>query len=206
MRKAKPGKTKVVLFDFDGTLSAHDANSRFMRYCFRHSLRPWVFLPLMGLALVAKLVSGEKFPVLWRETLRRYLTAGMVKKLAPGFIELHKRERFGWAAAQVAKERAEGSITVLTSAGPHYLILPLARDMEFDCIICSDMDKARPWKYNFLNYGKNKTASLAFLNGGDFEIIRAYSDSKSDIPIMRLAREQVWINPKTGCRIAGFRG
>ena len=33
-------KTDVVLFDFDGTLSARDSNVEFARYCMRHSIRP----------------------------------------------------------------------------------------------------------------------------------------------------------------------
>jgi phosphoserine phosphatase len=31
-------------------------------------------------------------------------------------------------------------------------------------------------------------------------VVRAYSDSKSDLPMMEIAAEQVWIDPKTGMR------
>lgn len=46
-------KQDVVVFDFDGTLSARDSNVEFGRYCFRHSVRPWLFLPLMGVAALS---------------------------------------------------------------------------------------------------------------------------------------------------------
>ena len=41
-------KQDVVVFDFDGTLSARDTSVEFAKYCFRHSARPWLYLPLMG--------------------------------------------------------------------------------------------------------------------------------------------------------------
>ena len=31
-------------------------------------------------------------------------------------------------------------------------------------------------------------------------VIRSYSDSKSDMPMMKIAKEQVWIDRKTGLR------
>ena len=31
-------------------------------------------------------------------------------------------------------------------------------------------------------------------------VVRAYSDSKSDMPMMEIADEQVWIDKKTGLR------
>ena len=31
-------------------------------------------------------------------------------------------------------------------------------------------------------------------------VVRAYSDSKSDMPMMEIATEQVWIDAKTGLR------
>ena len=31
-------------------------------------------------------------------------------------------------------------------------------------------------------------------------VVRAYSDSRQDLPIMKIAKEQVWIDPKTGLR------
>ena len=59
-------------------------------------------------------------------------------------------------------------------------------------------------KYAPVNlYGKNKVLALdkwARDNKIIPNVIRAYSDSKSDMPIMEIAREQVWIDSKTGLR------
>ena len=196
-------KTKVVVFDFDGTLSAYDANYEFARYCLRHSFRTWLFLPLIALGGVGRFLNHPG--LWWRETMRRFLTEKMVEKYAPDFIKQHKQNRFGWAAERVAAERAAGNVVILISASPNYLLKPLVRDIKFDAVMCSEMEPKLPRKYKFLCWGKNKVVAFdawAKKNKITPVIVRSYSDSKSDMPIMKLAREQVWIDRKTGCRIS----
>ena len=199
----KTKKVDVVVFDFDGTLSAHDANIEFGKYCFKNSVRPWLFLPLMVAAAIGRVVNRPS--VWWRESMRRFLSVDMLKRFSGNFIKLHKMNRFGWAYDQVAAERAAGNIVVLISASPDYLLYPLVCDMEFDAVICSEMDAKKPWKYKFLCWGQNKVFALntwAKKQKITPRIVRSYSDSTSDMPLMKLAREQVWINHRTGCRIS----
>ncbi|MCL2757889.1 MAG: haloacid dehalogenase-like hydrolase [Alphaproteobacteria bacterium] len=199
-------RPRIVLFDFDGTLSSHDTNVEFGKYCFRHSSRPWLFLPVVAAGAVLKWAVGHdrgfrvrKIDIVWRQMVRCFITSKMAKKLAPGFVREHKMRRFGWAAEQVAKERKAGNFVILSSATPSYLILPLVSDMDFDLIIASQVDSKRPWKIKFLNWGHNKVMALEKVIAGR-KVVRAYSDSAFDTPMMDLAKEQVWINPKTGCR------
>ena len=194
-------KTDVVLFDFDGTLSCCDSNVAFAKYCFRHSVRPWLYLPLMGICGIARWIKPDG--VWWRENIRRFLTPDMVKKFAPGFIKQHKRERFGWAKERVQAERDAGRKVLMISASPDYLLKPLVRDMKFDAVFCSKMDDKKPWKYDFLCWGQNKVYAMdqwAKENKLIPNVVRAYSDSKSDLPMMEIAAEQVWIDKKTGMR------
>lgn len=194
-------KVDVVVFDFDGTLSAGDSNVEFARYCFGKSLRPWLYLPLMGIAAVARMFNPAG--IWWRQNMRRFMTPEMVKKFAPGFIKQHKMNRFGWAKEQVDAERAAGRRVVLISASPDYLVPHLVRDMKFDAVMCSVMDTARPWKYKNLCWGPNKVHALdawAAKNKLIPNVVRSYSDSKSDMPLMEIAREQVWVDRKTGLR------
>jgi hypothetical protein len=188
----------VVLFDFDGTLSWPDSNVAFGRYCFRHSLRPWLFLPLIGLSGVVRLFNPRG--IWWRENMRRFVTPKMVKKFAPGFVREHKKNRFGWASEQVAEERAAGNKVLLVSASPDYLIPDLVDDMNFDAVICSKMYHEKPWKYKFLCWGQNKVIAMdewAKKNKFIPHVVRAYSDSASDMPMMEIADQQIWINPKS---------
>lgn len=194
-------KTDVVVFDFDGTLSANDSSVEFCRYCFRHSLRPWFYLPLIGVCGIVRMFNPSG--IWWRENIRRFLTPEMVKKFAPKFIKIHKRERFGWARERVAAERAAGRRVLLISASPNYLVPYLVRDMGFDAILCSVVDTNAPWRYKFLCWGLNKVYAMdewAKDNKIVPNVVRSYSDSCADMPMMEIASEQVWIDRKTGLR------
>jgi phosphoserine phosphatase len=192
-------KVKMVIFDFDGTLSASDSNLEFGRYCFRHSIRPWLFLPLFLIGLA--IYSVNKHSKFSRELMRCFVTQKMVRDFAPVVIREHKNRRFGWAKSQVAKEKAAGNMCILISAGSDYLIPYLVDDMEFDAILTSKMESRHPWKYKFMCWGPNKVVALEkFAKRHSFipQIVRSYSDSKSDKPIMDMATTQIWINRKTG--------
>lgn len=195
-------KVNVVLFDFDGTLSALDSNIEFARYCFRHSIRPWLYLPLIAVCAISRLLNPDG--LWWRENIRRFVSPKLIKKFAPEFIKQHRRERFGWARERVQAERDAGNKVLMVSASPDYLLPALVRDMKFDAVFCSKTKKDKPWKFEFLCWGKNKVYAMdqwAIDNNYIPRVVRAYSDSKHDLPMMEIADEQVWIDRKTGLRI-----
>lgn len=194
-------KVNVVVFDFDGTLSASDSNFEFGKYCFKHSIRPWLFLPVILIAQIGRMLKPGG--IWWRQSMRRFLTEQMVKDLSGQMIVEHKQRRFGWAKDQVAKEHRAGNKVVLISASTNYLVPKLVSDMKFDAVLTSQMDQEKPWRYKFLCWGNNKVIALdnwAKANKYIPNVVRAYSDSKSDMPIMEIAKEQVWIDKKTGLR------
>ena len=194
-------KTEVVLFDFDGTLSAADASVEFAKYCFKRSVRPWVFIPVIALAGLVRMFKPDG--IWWRQAIRCFLNEKMVKKFTPGFIKQHKRNRFGWAKERVQSERDAGRKVLMLSASPDYLLRALVRDMNFDAVFCSEMEPRKPWKYKFLCWGQSKVYKMdewAKENKIIPYVVRAYSDSKSDLPMMEIAEEQVWIDAKTGLR------
>ncbi|MBE6459815.1 MAG: hypothetical protein E7009_02405, partial [Alphaproteobacteria bacterium] len=92
---------------------------------------------------------------------------------------------------------------VLISASTDYLVPQLVRDMKFDAVLCSRMDKKKPWRYEYICWGIKKVYALdewARQNKIIPHVVRSYSDSKSDMPMMEIADEAVWINRKTGTR------
>ena len=194
-------KVDITVFDFDGTLSARDCNIEFGKYCLRHSVRPWLYTPLMAVCGVLRWVRPAG--LWWRENMRRFLTREMVEDFSRDFIKQHKKRRFDWVARQVAKERAAGHTVVLISAGPDYLIPHLVRDLNFDAVICSRMSREKPWRYNFLCWGHNKVHALdEWARSRHYipNVVRSYSDSKSDMPMMEIARSRIWVDKKTGKR------
>lgn len=196
-------KINLVVFDFDGTISSGDTNLGFGRYCFTHSVRPWFFLPVMGIAFIIKKLVPHC--ILWRHMMRCFVTKKMVKDLAPGFIKQHRQNRFGWVEERVEFEKKQPNTKViLISASPDYMIPKLVRDLDFDAVIYSKMYNDKPWKFKFFCYGQNKVVALnewLKKNNYDANFVRSYSDNISDMPIMSLAKEEVWIDPKTGIRV-----
>ena len=65
-------KINVVVFDFDGTLSWPDSNFAFARYCMKHSIRPWLYLPMVGICGIIRLVNPDG--IWWREKIRSFIS------------------------------------------------------------------------------------------------------------------------------------
>lgn len=202
---------KIVVFDFDGTLSASDSNKEFIKYCFAHSLRPWLFLPMITSGAALSLfdrkdtdLRSRPIAKLWREIMRSFVSEKLVQRLAQDFIKQHRMRRFDWAAKCVAEEgRTKDVKVILISAGPDYLIPHLVKDMKFDVVLCSQMHKRLPWKFNFLCWGSGKVAALekwAKNNNVNPVVLKSYGDSYGDMPLMEMAKEQIWIDSKTGNR------
>lgn len=202
-------KQKVVVFDFDGTMNARDANLEFGKYCFKHSLRPWLFLPVIFFGAFLYLFDFKTTRVrpikkIWREVMRRFVSKKLIKKLAPEFIKQHRKLRWIWVNSVVAKELAARDVKViLISAGPDFLIPHLVNDLKFDAVLTSNMQKNKPWKFNFFAWGDNKIAALekwARKNKVQPVVLRSYGDSYGDTSLMLLSKEAIWIDSKTGNR------
>jgi len=129
-----------------------------------------------------------------------YISKKLIARIKDGFVKEHSLRRFGWAAEQVSAERKAGNYVVLISAGFDWLIKSLVKDMEFDLVLASVTDKKRPGKVKFPCFKTNKVIALDSAMKSKYKIVRSYSDSKNDLPIMSLADEQIWIDPRTGCR------
>lgn len=149
-------------------------------------------MPLILVGIFIKTLNCNS--VIARNIMRLYISKSLLQRLLPGFIKHHIKNRFDWAKGQVAAERKAGNFVVLLSAGVDYFIIPVVRDMKFDLTVTSTTDKSRPWKIDFFCFGKNKVSALNRVIKS-YHMVRSYSDSKSDMPVMNLADEQIWIKP-----------
>ena len=197
-------KSDGVLFDFDGTLTHRDTMTDFIVFLNRRSAA-------RGAAALAMLV------VIWPlwflgHTGRRWLVSGL---LWLGTVGLSRREvieqtrAFGKTLAGdsqlffnpavdrlIAHQSAGREVWIVSGSHPSWIRLCLAaRGIEVDAIVGSRLG----WVSGGLVQGvrctgEEKLRCMAAhpLNQPNHWLV-AYSDSKTDAPLMALADTQVWV-------------
>jgi len=203
---------RLALFDLDGTLLAHDTQLLFCQFVLRrHGLRRF-FLPL-----AAAVAPCGLFGVLEARELKRVFLS---------YLWLMPRERLGSLArefaeevvppllfpevvAEVERHRREGRILVLNSASPDFYVREIGRVLGFDHSFGTRVVVAE-WQPLIAEIeGENnkhqaklppmeRAGLLPCVAGESW----AYSDSTADLPMLRLVKNAVCINP--GARLSAL--
>ena len=170
------------VYDFDKTIYAGDSTTQFFCYCaLRHPvvlldlLRTWPELARMGMGLADKTIVKERF--------YRFLTRlPDVEKLIDSFWAKKACRIKQWYLSQ---KRADD---VIISASPEFLLSPMVRDQLGLTLMASRVDP-HTGKYTGKNcHGEEKVRRLNEALP-DCQIDAFYSDSDSDLPLARLARQ-----------------
>ncbi len=193
----------LAIYDFDGTVCQKDSTIEFWKYCVKHSTRAKLFLTFIWVFFVLRF-----FRIISKETLRQYsfyfLTPKMVRELSGDFIKKHRQGIFGWPFEQIQADKDSGLYTICITGLRDYLESGLLKGFNFDEVLCSKTEKKRPWKFetrSCLDIEKlNQLSKWAKDKKVFYRVVKTYSDSKLDYPIMAIAEEKIWINYKTGTR------
>lgn len=195
---------KIVMYDFDGTLCAGDSTTDFWKYCIKKSYRAKLFLCFLWPLFILK-VFGIVSKELFRQWMFLFLTKDMIKKLVPDFIKEHRAGIWGWAFDMVKSDKQAGFFVICSTGMREYMAKGMLAGFEFDKVFCSEVLSDRPWKFrsrSCLGFEKvNLLKKWAKENGIKYKVVKAYSDSKLDIPMMLLAKDKVWVDYKTGDRV-----
>lgn len=170
-------------YDFDKTIFPRDSTATFYLWSLRRCPRALLSLPrtvfafvLMALRLRSKTRCKEIF-----YGFLRYLPEGMPEQ----FWREHIDRIYPWYLAQKRDD------DVVISAGPEFLLRPVAEELGFS-LIASRVD-AKSGKTDGLNcHGEEKVRRFRAVYG-DVTPERFYSDSLSDTPMARLASEAFMI-------------
>lgn len=209
---------RFAFFDLDLTLVPFDTQLLFCNHVLQAEgwrrvlvLFSIPFLPLYGAGLISDLVMKRIFlSYLWRmrrETLERHV-GEFVGNEFPGVV-------YGEVAREVERHRAEGRITVLSTASPLFYAAAMAKKLGFDdCyatrVVVGDRMKVFPRIEPPNNKGEGKIQSMrAILPEGagrgaaPLEDCYAYSDSSADLPMLGLAEHVVMVHPSPRLRREG---
>lgn len=175
----------INVYDFDNTIYRGDSSVDFFRHCAAKYPRallsalgamPWMLTMLLG--AVDKTRAKERF--------YRYLRhVPDVAEEVERFWLTHDKNLKDWYFAQKRDD------DLIISASPVFLLEPLMKRLNLK-LIASRVD-ARTGRYEGLNcHGEEKVRRMRELFP-EAQIERFYSDSTSDAPLARLAREAFFV-------------
>jgi phosphatidylglycerophosphatase C len=203
-RVARPG---VSLFDLDGTLTWHDTLRSFLTGYLRRHPRRWPHLWRLVPALLGYLRDQDRGRL--KSSAIRVVMGGAARRdvdeWADAFVAgLRARGMFRPAAlAAVERERATGNHLVLLSASPDLYVPRIGRLLGFECTLCTEVkwreDAAGAHLDGALltanRHGEEKSVCLAWLRQQYPGLpVRAFGNSQSDLPHMRLADSALLVN------------
>lgn len=197
----------IALFDMDQTLVQWDTQLLFCNWVLRHEpvrrLFLLIFLPFLPLARVLGSEGMKRvfLSFLWgmRRTRLDELVAGFVEHYVPG-------EFYPEVLEEVAKEKAKGRLTVMTSASPEIYAKPIGEALGFDVSLGTqvEFEDVIPLFPDFIR-GNNKGAVKVdrLREELDIELVdgtlpdsAGYSDNKVDLPMLEICEEVTAIHPE----------
>ena len=171
------------VYDFDGTIYNGDSTRDFVFYLIKNQMKVIRYIPAFILAAIQyrlKFISKTKM----KETLYRFLNSfenDEIKKIVCNFWDEHRKNIYAWYY------KKKNSSDVIISASPRFLLEPMCRELNVN-LICSEVN-IENGDYIGLNcFGEEKVSRL-YKEYPDAKINEFYSDSKSDMPLARLAKK-----------------
>lgn len=166
------------LYDFDKTIYLYDSTFKFFLHCLKQNPAIAFRLPSQALAF-ALWKLGIKDKMYFKQRFFCFLrSVKNVETEIERFWDKQEKNICRW----FLDCKSEGDIVV--SASPEFLIRPITERLCVKCI-ATQVD-CKSGKFLSPNcYGEEKTNRLRKI--GITEVEKAYSDSKSDLPMLNLA-------------------
>lgn len=172
---------KVNLYDFDGTIYDGDSSVDFYLFCLKRNITIIKFIPMFILYVILykfKLKSKEEM----KERLFKFVIVfDNIDTLVQQFWEIN-RKKIKQFYLNKTHER-----DIIISASPYFILEPICKDLGVKDLIASDVDKLTG-KYNGNNCLGVKKVEILNKKYKNIIVEETYSDSKKDIPMLRLAK------------------
>ena len=199
---------KVALFDFCDTIVSFQTANAFVEYAIYRFKSRRVFYSLYKLVNKTKLISGfyyffighgasKRIPVLFLKGIEK----NELERIAHDFYNERIRPKFIIPVLeQIKKLQVEGNTTIIVSGGYSIYIEYFAKEYGIDCVLANEIlfrNNRCAGKYGEECMGRNKVARLASLlplNEIDYLKSWAFTDDKSDIPLLELVQNRVVVS------------
>lgn len=204
-------KQRIAIFDLDETLTKKGTWGRFVVGTLRG--KPFKWIPFLTSSLFSQALYMLKFGPREhvKENMMRWTLSGRTRadleKLASEFADKEVGEGLrARSHAMIAKHRAAGDRIIIASAAVDLIVDPIAARLDIAERVCTKMaynsDDRLSRKLGGMNcYGKGKLLMVREYLEQDPKFDRThthitmYSDSRSDLDIMRWADVGIAVNP-----------
>ncbi len=198
-------KKKLIVYDFDKTIYGGETGTNFFKFYFKKfPLKSLVFIILYVEDILFYIFKQIKLKQL-KERFFRFLEGHSkeeIDKLVTEFWEIEKNKIYDWAKDELAENKKQADLVIVTSASPKFIIEKFLLDFGYDLVFGTEFVKFDNDRFISKIYGENnkndekvkKLKIWAKKQKISFEILKFYSDSIADKPLYDLAKEKVWVN------------
>lgn len=179
---------KVNLYDFDNTIYKGDSSTDFFFYSMMRYPKIIKYIPSIILSAIKyKLHIISKTQM--KETIFSFVKViPNIDAFILKFWDSHK-----CYIKEFYKEKNH-SHDIIISASPEFLLKPITDDLKVYDLLASNVNK-NTGKFKGLNcHGEEKVKRLySKYKKSDLKIQESYSDSRSDIPMLKLAKKSFYV-------------
>lgn len=196
-------RTKLAIFDLDYTILDTDSTYHFFIEIMKIKPISIFNIPISifwGLVHVFKGIDRTRFKEIFFTPLK-YLNENEFKSLKSNLIKKCIRHIKTQAVKEIETKKEQGYSLVMISASPEFYIEGIANSLGFDYIIGTQMkfNRKKVWieGKNCKDYEKIKRLKkMIDLSKIDLENSVSYSDSKTDLPLLRLTGKGYMVDKK----------
>lgn len=201
-----PNKRAAAFFDFDNTLLDADSAEIGIKYLYKRKMLSLAFaLKIWGASKFYKLdlLSPERMALMCMKFYEGRDLALFERESEAYYHETLKPKLNHTMLEVVEERRRAGDVLVILSASVRYMLEPARKDLGFDRLICTDLEKGndglltgRPADAVLLGTHKAAYARRFAENEGiDLSKSSAYSDHHSDVPMLEMVGNPAVVNP-----------
>ncbi len=209
MSKTSNNEVTIAVFDLDRTLTKHGTFTPFLLSAMpKDPSLLWALFPTILTAV--RYLTGAISRKVFKERMLELFVAGRSREeinlYIDAFVEkvlLHNLRRSTRSA--IEKHRTQGHILVLATASMDLWARPLARRLGFASVVCTrsswDDNDHLLGKIEGENcYGQAKLSAVAKALPAPRKdcMVIAYSDHRSDVPLLSWADRGIAVNPRRG--------
>lgn len=172
---------KLIAYDFDGTVYKGDSSVDFYKYCFKKNKKIIKYWPKQ-IWYAFLYIVGIKTKTEMKQTFFSFLKDIDTQKMVTSFWKEHEENLKGWYLQKKHQK------DIIISASPEFLLEPVCKKIGVQELIASKVD-CKTGKFLTENcFGEEKVNRLREWNK-DIVISEMYTDSTSDEPMVKLAKQ-----------------